>query len=100
MFHTNKYYHHIFDKVNLNVDSYIKVVYPTNPNNLTYLIDDVYNPAYGKGGKLKSSTIGLYTNLNGYETNERLNKYFLRKDLTGVQFNSAIVVKLYVENTF
>lgn len=93
MFHTNKYYHHIFDKVNLNVDSNIKVVYPQkNGNNLTYLIDDVYNPAYGKGGKLKSSTIGIYTNLDGYQTNERLNKYFLRKNLTGVQFNSVIVV--------
>lgn len=61
-------------------------------NNSTYLIDDVYNPAYGKGGTLKSFTIGRYTNLNGYQTNERLNKYFLRKNLTGVQFSSAIVV--------
>ncbi|KAL1513568.1 hypothetical protein ABEB36_002965 [Hypothenemus hampei] len=81
----------IFQKVNLNVDCEVKVALPV-PGHNKYLIKTIYNPAYGKGGELKVSKIGIYDIDNGYQVNGIDNKYFKRRNFTGVHFNSAIVL--------
>lgn len=75
----------------MNVDSDVKVAYPSE-NNDTYTIDDVYNQAFEKGGDLKSFTVGLYTREKGYQVNEGVNRYVVRRNLTGIQFDTLIVV--------
>lgn len=81
--------------MSLNVDSDVKVAYPVTKSDLLrrkYAIDDVYNSGFKKGGVLKFSRVGLYTIQNGYQIFEVQNKYYLRRNLTGVQFNSVIAV--------
>lgn len=75
----------------MNVDSDVKVAYPRE-NNDTYTIDDVYNQAFEKNGDLKSFTVGSYTKKKGYQVNEAVNRYVVRRNLTGIQFDTLIVV--------
>lgn len=85
-------YNHLFKFANLNVNSDIKVAYYSNGSLGKYIIDDVYNPAYERGGDLKTSEVGFYDTKRGYHIDEAENKYFARKNFTGVRFKSVIVV--------
>lgn len=89
--YNNSDYLNLFKNTNLNVDSDVKVAYPRE-NNDTYTIDDVYNQAFEKNGDLKSFTVGSYTKKKGYEVNEAVNRYVVRRNLTGIQFDTLIVV--------
>ncbi|CAG9771652.1 unnamed protein product [Ceutorhynchus assimilis] len=95
MLHSSNNYGHLFRYVNLNVDSDIKVAYPANDSEISnkkYTIDDVYNQAYEKDGEFKSKEAGFYDTQYGYQVLEKENKYFVRRNLTGVKFRSAVVV--------
>ncbi|KAH1015283.1 ionotropic receptor 75a-like [Dendroctonus ponderosae] len=88
-------YQNLFTNVNLNVDSEVKVAYPVTKSDMLrkkYAIDEVYNSAFEKGGVLKMSRVGQYTIQSGYEIFEVQNKYFLRRNLTGVHFSSVVVL--------
>lgn len=52
----------------------------------------MYNPAYGKGGKIKTRIIGFYNQNDGYQVDEVNRKYYVRKNMTGVTLQSNIVV--------
>nr|WJJ63355.1 ionotropic receptor 64a [Pachyrhinus yasumatsui] len=96
VFYHSSSYHHLFKYAELNVDSDIKVAYPTNEFNATmskeFIIDDVYNPAYQRGGELKASEVGYYSKKQGYHADELQNKYVARRNLTGVVFRSIVVL--------
>lgn len=97
MLHSSSSYHYLFENVNLNIDSEVKVAYPST--NLTthqthYILDEVYNPAYGKGGDLKWFKTGTYDNRNGFQMQKMRNKYVVRRNLTGVYFKSLVVVSV------
>ncbi|XP_066142618.1 uncharacterized protein [Euwallacea fornicatus] len=96
-------YSYLFEDVELNVDSEVKVAHCSHkqvPNKeIKYLINDVYNQAYGKGGQLKTYEMGYYSTQEKYVITEKMNKYFVRRNLTGVHFNSAIVLAEPFEGT-
>ncbi|ERL88320.1 hypothetical protein D910_05707 [Dendroctonus ponderosae] len=95
-------YQNLFTNVNLNVDSEVKVAYPVTKSDMLrkkYAIDEVYNSAFEKGGVLKMSRVGQYTIQSGYEIFEVQNKYFLRRNLTGVHFSSVVVVRALEKKT-
>ncbi|XP_050305883.1 ionotropic receptor 75a-like [Anthonomus grandis grandis] len=90
--HNSGSYDYLFRFVNLNVNSDVKVAYPNPHQFATYVIDDVYNPAYLKRGGLKTSEVGFYDANRGYRLHQTQNKYFTRRNLTGIQFNTLVVL--------
>ncbi|KAH1007794.1 hypothetical protein HUJ04_004988 [Dendroctonus ponderosae] len=93
--HSSSSYRYLFENANLNIDSEVKVAYPST--NLTtdetrYILDEVYNPAYGKGGHLKSFKTGTYGTNNEFHMDKMKNKYVVRRNLTGVHFKSLVVL--------
>ncbi|KAL1513567.1 hypothetical protein ABEB36_002964 [Hypothenemus hampei] len=96
VFHNSSNYEYLFESANLHVDSDVKIVYPSEDTasnfEENYLIDDVYNPGYDKGGRLITKKIGFYDTFQGYRVNESENKYFSRKNLSGINFLSLIVL--------
>ncbi|XP_030764049.1 ionotropic receptor 75a-like [Sitophilus oryzae] len=92
-------YTQTFENVNLEISSEIKVAYPktargsrNDGSSEEYVIDDVYNPAYKKGGDLKISTVGHYDKLRGYWVDLKQNKYFERRNLTGITLKGIVVL--------
>lgn len=65
-----------------------------NPNNSDeYTIFDVYNPAYKHGGELQIQLLNTYNKNNDtYSLAKTGSKYWMRKNMTGITFRSAVVV--------
>lgn len=81
--------------MNLNVNSDLTVAYlnmATATKPLKYTIYDVYNPAFERGGQLRSTEVGFYNEQNKLLWINFGNKFFDRKNLTGIEFKSVIVV--------
>nr|CAI5819932.1 unnamed protein product [Callosobruchus analis] len=77
------------DKVKMNINADVNVAVFHNKNNVT--VYDVYNPASDHGGELKGELLGEYQVGSGYIPRYTENKYWHRKNMTGVKFKSAIV---------
>ncbi|XP_060526921.1 ionotropic receptor 75a-like isoform X2 [Cylas formicarius] len=91
---TSNNYADLLRNVYLNIDCDVKVAYPKESNNFPrgYVIDDVYNPASDRGGELKTRAVGSFDTSHGYHVTELGNKYFVRRNLTGVTFKTVIVL--------
>lgn len=57
-------------------------------------IHDFYNPASLKGGTSIVAKIGMFRNSSGYQVIKTDNKFYRRRNLTGVVFNTTIVVSV------
>ncbi|KAJ8978939.1 hypothetical protein NQ317_003000, partial [Molorchus minor] len=77
-------------KVKLNINS--DMHYLTTSANGTFTIYDIYNPAFEHGGELVVKQMGYYRKHDGYKAEIKEDKYWKRKNMTGITFNSAIVV--------
>lgn len=84
----------IFGKVEMYINADIHASYPKDlrVKNKNYTIEDVYNPASGKGGKMKRKVIGFYNELEGYKVHIPNCKYCDRRDMTNVALKTKIVV--------
>lgn len=84
----------ILNDVEMYINADIHVAYPReyNKKNKNYTIEDVYNPAYGKGGELKRKIIGFYNDKDGYKVEVPLSKYYERKNMTNVILKTKVVV--------
>ncbi|KAG5894959.1 hypothetical protein JTB14_023308 [Gonioctena quinquepunctata] len=76
-------------KLNINSDVHLAVS-KGNTGNIS--IFDVYNPASEHGGDLRIEPLGYYNEFEGYKAKYTQNKYWERRNMTGVVFKSAIVV--------
>ncbi|CAH1113582.1 unnamed protein product [Psylliodes chrysocephalus] len=85
-------------RLNINSDMNLVILKQSDSiNNANVSIYDVYNPAFEHGGELKVDIFGYYNQKQGYIINNLENKYWRRKNMTGVTFKSAVVVPfLYV----
>ncbi|XP_023311151.1 glutamate receptor 2-like [Anoplophora glabripennis] len=77
------------DKVKLNINSEVHLAICENSSCVIY---DVYNPASEHGGKLVATVLGHYKTDIGYKAEMSQNKYWLRRNMTGVNFKSAVVL--------
>ncbi|XP_066142429.1 ionotropic receptor 75a-like [Euwallacea fornicatus] len=82
----------LFKYVNLNIESEIKVAHPIPRESKNFSIYDVYNPAYGRGGELRASKVGFFDYVERYVEYDMGNKYEKRRDLSGVQFRTGVVL--------
>ncbi|XP_063918654.1 glutamate receptor ionotropic, kainate glr-3-like [Zophobas morio] len=74
----------------LNINSDVNLAYPHSKDE--YVILDVYNPASQHSGQFTSGIVGYYNKHAGYKATIPENKYWIRKNMTGVRFKSAVVV--------
>lgn len=89
---------HMFRDVEMYVNADIEIVCPEENSSFTktYTVQEVYNPSYSRGGSVKFRRIGFYNAVHGYNVGQMHNKYFLRRDMTGVHLKTMIVViKVY-----
>lgn len=91
---TKKNFSNIFENIELYINADINIIYPelVNGSQRKYIIEDVYNPAFNKGGELKRMIIGYYNEKDGYKIDDKDFKYWVRKNMTGVTLQSQIVV--------
>lgn len=75
-------------KLNINAD----VNLLSSDGNDTFSVYDIYNPAFDHGGYLHFDKIGYYSKNFGYRISMKTNKYWIRRNMTGIKFKSAIVV--------
>lgn len=87
---TNESTRTLFERVKLNINSDVHLAVIGDGENIT--IHDVYNPASEHGGELKISYLGYYNDVDGYNAKIKENKYWKRRNVTGVTFKSAVVV--------
>lgn len=71
-----------------------------NETSDSFTIFDVYNPAFKHGGQLRIEVAGFYDEFQGYRILSHESKYWKRKNMTGVSFKSAVVVKRLVITQF
>ncbi|KAF2895118.1 hypothetical protein ILUMI_11048, partial [Ignelater luminosus] len=93
---SNKSVLRYFTNLSLNINSDLYVALPgnTNSNNKPkWTIIDVYNPAYKHGGELKTEGIGSYNDAEGFKIDRQPNKYWVRRNMTGVTFKVMIVLR-------
>nr|XP_023026668.1 uncharacterized protein LOC111514645 [Leptinotarsa decemlineata] len=81
---------HIFEPLKLSINSDVHLVIPNEKENFS--IFDVYNPASEHGGIVKVIFLGMYNKAVGYMAKYSGNKYWERRNMTGVNFKSAIVI--------
>lgn len=85
-------------RLNINSDMNLVIFKQSDSiNNANVSIYDVYNPAFEHGGELKVDIFGYYNQKQGYIINNLENKYWRRKNMTGVTFKSAVVVRNYLD---
>lgn len=80
------------EAVPFDINSDITVAVPITGNTLKWNIMDIYNPSLLHGGKLRLRTLGYFDNM-GYHVNYSGGKYSNRRNMTGVTFTSAMVVR-------
>ncbi|KAF5300902.1 hypothetical protein FQR65_LT09065 [Abscondita terminalis] len=76
----------------VNADVSFATTYGASEN---WTILDIYNPSYKNGGQLVIKEIGNYSDSEGFHLLTTHNKYFDRKNMSGVLFKSAVVVKKF-----
>lgn len=86
------------DEAKLNINSEIHLAICDNKETDNCTIYDVYNPASEHGGELLVKVLGYYNRNDGYRAKALQNKYWLRRNMTGVTFKSAVVVKVYISD--
>ncbi|CAH1185813.1 unnamed protein product [Phyllotreta striolata] len=86
-----------FNNVELYINADISVMFPWNSTEL--IIQDVYNPASTRGGRLKKRIMGYYNRTDGYNIVEKEFKYTLRRDMSGVTLRSIIVLPIDFNET-
>ncbi|CAH1169520.1 unnamed protein product [Phaedon cochleariae] len=98
---SNKSISTIFENVELYINADIHIVYAPSAgfSSVNFTVEDVYNPAYGKGGKLQTKTIGYYSAKDGYRAREMQCKYWMRRNMSGVTLKSRIVLPIPFEGT-
>ncbi|KAH1009945.1 hypothetical protein HUJ05_004321 [Dendroctonus ponderosae] len=57
-----------------------------------YTIHDVYNPAFERGGKLRTTEVGFYNDEKKFLWIDPRNSYSDRNNLTGIEFKTVIVL--------
>nr|CAI5820252.1 unnamed protein product [Callosobruchus analis] len=84
---------YLFDKVTMFINSDITVAYPSegNTGEKNYVIEEVYNPAEGKGGHLNRRVLGTFNVSHGYKAREKRCKYWVRRNMTGVLLKTTVV---------
>ncbi|XP_031352602.1 ionotropic receptor 75a-like [Photinus pyralis] len=80
-----------FKNVNMFINADISVAI-SNQKKSNWTVFDVYNPAYKNGGKLVVSEIGYYNDDDGYRVGVEDNKYYRRRNMTGVTFKSVLAI--------
>ncbi|KAG5900001.1 hypothetical protein JTB14_009087 [Gonioctena quinquepunctata] len=93
----NKAFSDIFEDIELYINADIHFAHPKDDATNTYVIEDVFNPAFGKGGELKKRVLGYYTQNAGYPLQGQECKYRLRRNMTGVTLKSHIVLPVPFE---
>ncbi|KAJ3637570.1 hypothetical protein MTP99_001018 [Tenebrio molitor] len=74
----------------LNINSDVNLVVLSNETD-EWTVFDAYNPASNHQGQFRTTHLGHYNRKNGFKIRTRSNKYWTRKNMTGVQFKSAVV---------
>ncbi|XP_044265374.1 ionotropic receptor 75a-like [Tribolium madens] len=78
-------------KAPLNINSDVNVaILNEEPNEWSIL--DVYNPASSHHGQFTVIKLGYCNETNGFQAKINGNKYWTRKNMSGVRFKSAVVV--------
>ncbi|ERL84511.1 hypothetical protein D910_01941, partial [Dendroctonus ponderosae] len=88
-------YDYLFNSLNLNVNCDLKVAYlnlVTAIKSFKYTIHDVYNPAFERGGKLRTTEVGFYNDEKKFLWIDPRNSYSDRNNLTGIEFKTVIVL--------
>lgn len=88
----------VLKNVDLTINADITVA--VNMNNITWNIFDVYNPYSKRNGELKIKKIGFYDEKNKLKIKTAESKYKERRNLTGIEFKSFIVLTQDFEETF
>lgn len=79
----------------INVDIFVVV----NVSNIKWNIYDVYNPYSRRNGELKIKQIAVYDKENRLQIQTAHSKYKERRNLTGIEFKSVIVLTQNFEGT-
>lgn len=89
---TSKNLKELFKNVTININADINVAVLNKSISEKYTIFDVYNPAASHGGNIYFIKIGYYDQKVSFNIENHKEKYFRRRNLTGVTFKSMIVV--------
>lgn len=84
-----------FSNAPLNINSDVHLTLYNSAEKLTDIFD-VYNGAYNHKGVLIVTKAGFYTKGKGYDVSKIENKYWKRRNMTGITFKSAIVVSVHM----
>ncbi|KAF7266733.1 hypothetical protein GWI33_019954 [Rhynchophorus ferrugineus] len=93
IFTSHSNYSVLFNGVNINIDVNIRVAYPALASlgiDAEFIIDDVYNPAFNRGGTLIKEVVGQYDG-SKYQVKQQTNKFWDRRNLTGITFRTMTV---------
>ncbi|XP_068895605.1 ionotropic receptor 75a-like [Tenebrio molitor] len=74
----------------LNINSDVNLVVLSNETD-EWTVFDAYNPASNHQGQFRTTHLGHYNRKNGFKIQTQSNKFWTRKNMTGVQFKSAVV---------
>lgn len=73
----------------MNIDAELSVAMPIQNN---WIIFDVYNPSFQRGGQTRFSETGFYNKENGFQILSVVPKYWQRKDWSKIVLKGMIVV--------
>lgn len=91
----------ILDKVEIYVNADIQVAFPKDLSvqDKNFTNEDVYNPAFGKGGVLKRTVIGFYTAEHGFKVYIPQCKYCDRRNMSNIVLKTEVVVSKFLRTS-
>ncbi|KAK9883985.1 hypothetical protein WA026_004921 [Henosepilachna vigintioctopunctata] len=78
--------------LNIDINSDIHLAVQDQSNSYNREIYDAYNPSRNHGGDVIIKKIGKFSTKRGYILEKQSDKYWRRKNMTGLTFKSAVVI--------